>query len=557
MKKLIVNLVLIISIPFALFTACNEESVKKANDKDKAKEKPMDINSKVAAYAPFELKADISSLSDKQKKMLSILFEVAQIMDDIYWEQTYGNKELLFDSLLNNDAEKEFAAINYGPWERLNGNKSFVKNIGEKPKGAQFYPKDMTNEEFKNFGDVDKESQYTLLRRDENGKLKTVWYHEAYKEKIDKAVKLLKEAAKYAKSKDFKKYLLLRAEALATDDYFKSDMAWMDMKDNDIDFVVGPIENYEDKLFGYKTAHEAFILIKDKEWSKKLQRFASLMPQMQKELPVDAKYKAEKPGANSDLGAYQVVYYAGDCNAGSKTIAINLPNDPRVQLEKGSRRLQLKNAMQAKFDKILIPISNILIDEKQRKHVTFDAFFENTMFHETAHGLGIKETITGKGPVRQSLKEYSSTLEEGKADILGLFFVTKLHEMGEFKDKDLMDNYVTFLAGIFRSVRFGVSSSHGKANMLRFYYFKEAGAFTYDEKTKTYSVNFDKMKEAMTSLTNKILTIQGDGDYEAAKKWVETKGVIDENLKKDLARINEAGIPMDIVFKQGLQKLGL
>ncbi len=557
MKRISISISIIISITVLLFASCTNTNDKKDNKTQKTDTiKTVDLKKKVDAFAEFELNADISHLSDNQKKMLGIFFDIAKIMDNIFWKQTYGNKAELFEKLKTED-EKAFCRINYGPWERLNADKPFINGIKEKPKGVQFYPKDMTTNEFELFDDADKISQYTVIRRDENGKLKTVWYHDEYKNEITQVVKLLEEAAELAENENLKKYLLLRAKAFQTDDYFESDLAWMNIKDNDVDFVVGPIETYEDALYGYKASHEAFILIKDKEWSKKLKRFAALMPEMQKQLPVDDKYKKEEPGRGSDLGAYQVVYYAGDANSGGKTIAINLPNDERVHLEKGSRRLQLKNAMQAKFDKILIPIADLLIAKDQRKHITFDAFFENTMFHETAHGLGIKETINGKGKVRDALKEVASTLEEGKADILGLFFITKLHEMGEFKEKDLMNNYVTFMASIFRSIRFGASSAHGVANMLRFNYFKDRGAFTYNKDTKRYSINFDKMKEAMISLSEKILTIQGDGDYLAAKKWIEEKGMVDPLLQADLDRVNNSGIPMDIVFKQGKEILGL
>ncbi|NPA44713.1 MAG: Zn-dependent hydrolase [Chlorobi bacterium] len=539
-----------------IISSCNDENKENKQDGQNVENDSI-MNAKVNQYISFNLTTDISHLSDNQKKMLPLLFEAADICDDIYWQQTYGDKNELF-SMNIDDATKKFIEINYGPWERLNGNKPFVKGIGEKPAGANFYPKDMTKEEFEKLSDNNKTSLYTLIRRDDDGKLKSIWYHEAYKEQTDKLANLLKQAAELADDKGFKNYLNLRAEALLSDDYLESDMAWMDMKDNAIDFVVGPIENYEDALFGYKAAHEAFILIKDKEWSDKLKKYAAMLPDMQEALPVDKKYKKEVPGRNSDLGAYDVVYYAGDCNAGSKTIAINLPNDKRVHLAKGSRRLQLKNAMRAKFEKILVPISKVLIAEEQRKNIKFDAFFENTMFHETAHGLGIKYLVDdNKTEVGAALKELATTIEEGKADILGLFFVTKLYDEGEFPEKDLMDNYVTFMASIFRSVRFGVSSSHGKANMLRFYYFKEKGAFEKDAETGTYKVNMQKMREAMNSLTEKILVIQGDGNYDEAKKWIDANGKIGEELQKDLQRVNDAGIPVDIVFEQGLKELGL
>jgi hypothetical protein len=256
------------------------------------------------------------------------------------------------------------------------------------------------------------------------------------------------------------------------------------------------------------------------------------------------------------LNAYDAVYYAGDCNAGSKTIAINLPNDEVVQLEKGTRRLQLKNAMRAKFDKILLPISEVLIAEDQRKYITFDAFFSNTMFHEVAHGLGIKNTINGKGTVRSALQEHSSAIEEGKADILGLYMITQLHEKGELSG-DLNDYYTTFMAGIFRSVRFGASSAHGKANMVRFNFFKDYGAFQKDTETGTYSVNFDKMSLAMNALSEKLLTLQGDGDYEGVDEMLEQMAVIGPELESDLDKLSEADIPVDIIFDQGIEVLGL
>lgn len=321
-----------------------------------------------------------------------------------------------------------------------------------------------------------------------------------------------------AEDPGLKKYLELRSLAFLDDNYKASDLAWMEMKNNTLDIVIGPIENYEDQLFGYKSAHEAYVLIKDKKWSAKLARYATFLPELQKRLPVDSIYKSEIPGTDSDLNAYDVVYYAGDCNAGSKTIAINLPNDEEVQLEKGTRRLQLKNAMKAKFDHIMLPISEVLIDESQRKHVTFDAFFANTMFHEVAHGLGIKNTINNKGAVRTSLKELASALEEGKADILGLYMVLQLHKKGEI-DGDIQDYMTTFMAGIFRSVRFGASSAHGKANMIRFNFFKEKEAFTKTEKG-TYKVNFAKMETAMKELSELILTLQGNGDYRCFRQFI-------------------------------------
>jgi hypothetical protein len=509
---------------------------------------------KVEQFAGFTLTADVSALSDNEKEMLRLLFQVSDIMDGIFWQEAYGDPSTLLDTI-KDQSLKKFVLINYGPWERLNGNLSFIKSIGEKPAGANFYPADMTKAEFEAWENPEKSNQYTMVRRDESGKLQLIPYHQYFSDEVKKAAGLLKQASELSEDDGLKKYLSLRSEALLTDDYQLSDLAWMDMKTNRIDFVVGPIENYEDQLFGIRTAHEAYILIKDMEWSEKLNLYSALLPELQKNLPVSEDYKAESPGTSSDLAVYDVIYYAGDCNSGSKTIAINLPNDEEVQLQKGSRRLQLKNAMQAKFDKILVPIAGELITEEQQKHISFNAFFGNTMFHEVAHGLGIKNTISGKGTVREAMKEQYSTLEEGKADILGLFLVTRLNDMG-VTELDLMDNYTTFLAGIFRSIRFGSTSAHGKANLVRFNYFKEKEAFTRNTEGR-YSVNFEKMQEAVDQLSAEIIVIQGNGDYEAAQKMVEKYGVLSGELENDLNLINSKNIPVDIVFDQGPEKSGL
>ncbi|WP_299599545.1 Zn-dependent hydrolase [uncultured Microbulbifer sp.] len=507
-------------------------------------------------YAPVELNADLSSLSDNQRQMIGKLIDASKIMDQLFWLQSYGPAQELLSGI-DDSAARKFADINYGPWDRLNDNKPFIEGYGDKPLGAEFYPEDMTKQEFEAWNQPGKEGLYSLVRRDTDGKLKLLPYHEAYKAELEKASALLQEAAELAEDQDFAGYLKLRADALLDDQFRDSDMAWMDMKNNRIDVVIGPIENYEDQLFAYRTAYESYVLLKDMVWSEKLSKFAAFLPELQRGLPVDDTYKAETPGTDSDLNAYDVLYYAGHSNAGSKTIAINLPNDEEVQLKKGTRRLQLKNAMRAKFDQILVPISGVLIAEDQRKHITFDAFFGNTMFHEVAHGLGIKKTVTDGSNVRQALKETSSALEEGKADILGLYMITKLHEKGEIEEGELMDNYVTFLAGIFRSVRFGAASAHGKANMMRFNFFKQEGAFSRDEANGQYSVDFEKMQAAMTKLSNLILTIQGDGDYKKSKDLLDNMGVVGSELQADLDRLSEASIPVDVTFIQGKEVLGI
>lgn len=512
------------------------------------------VANRLPIYEKVKLTTNLELLTDTERKMLPLLIEAAKVMDELFWQQAYPQRDSLMQAV-QDEKTREFITINYGPWDRLNGDKPFVAGISPKPAGAGFYPAGMTKEELENSDVKDKLGQYSIIRRNAAGKLESVPYHVAYKEGLQKASDFLKQAAVLAEDQSLKKYLTLRAEALLTSDYAASDYAWMDMKSNGIDLIIGPIENYEDKLFSTRTSFEAYVLIKDKEWSKRLEKYVAMLPELQRGLPVDAKYKAETPGTESQLNAYDVVYYAGDCNAGSKTIAVNLPNDEEIQQKKGTRRSQLKNAMQAKFDKILVPISKELIDKDQQKYVKFDAFFSNVMFHEVAHGLGIKSTVNGKGYVRTALQEQGSWLEEGKADILGLYMVTSLLKKGELQG-DIKDYYTTFMAGLLRSVRFGAASAHGKANMQCFNSFKEKGAFERSA-DGTYKVNFEKFAAAMNDLSREILTLQGNGDKAGVEKLQKEKAVIGKELQADLNSLGEKGIPVDIVFEQGADVLGL
>ena len=532
-----------------LLGACKE--AKKASDRTTSPYQEL-----ADQYAEFPLTTDLSKLTEKEKQMLPLLIEAADQMEAIYWQTAYGDKEQLFEGITDSALIK-YLSINYGPWDRLDANRPFLETAGPKPLGANFYPQDMTKSEFEALQDPRKTDWYSIVRRDEKGALKVIPYHEAYPEQIRKAASLLKQAAQLAEDEGLRNYLTLRSEALLTDDYLKSDLAWMDMKDNTLDIVIGPIETYEDALFGYKASHSGQILVKDKDWSKKLSLYAQYLPKLQENLPVPAAYKKEKANANPDMNAYDVIYYAGDCNAGSKNIAINLPNDPRVHAAKGSRKLQLKNSMQAKFDKMVVPIARLVIDPEQQKHIRFDAFFENTMFHEVAHGLGVKYTLQGNQDVRGALKDNYTSIEEGKADILGLFCITKLAEWGVIQNKDLMDNYVTFIAGIFRSCRFGAASAHGKANMMQFAHFIESGAITRDTDKGYYTIDFEKMKKDIEIIAGEYITLEGDGDYDKASQLIATKGIVSPILQKDLDRIAQAGIPKDIYFQQGLQTLGL
>ena len=510
-------------------------------------ESPM--KAKVEEYAQVELKSDlVNNLNDKEKELVKIFFQVGEITDDLFWQQTFGDKSQL-DTITDSYA-KEFAMIHYGAWDRLDNNKPFLAGYGEKPAVCNYYPHDITAEEFDAFEDANKNSWYTVIRRNEDGSLKSVWYHEAYAEEIGRICALLEKAVTLAEDPGLENYLEKRIEAFKTDDYLESDLAWMDMKDSKIDFVTGPIESYDDKFQETKASYESFILLKDEARSKDLAKFVAMLPALQKELPCAPEYKTFVPGTSSDLNVYDAVYYAGDCNAGSKTIAINLPNDERVHALKGTRRLQLRNSMKAKFDKILMPIGQLIVTPEQQKYLNFDAFFWNVTFHEVAHGLGVKQTINTNESVDAVMGTEKTSWEEAKADILGLFMVTKLIEMGEITNITAEDAIATYIAGILRSVRFGAASSHGKANMMCFNYMEKAGAFSRDAKGQ-YVIDFGKAKEAMNGWAALILQTQGDGNVEFATKYRAENGLITPALQADLDKINGAGIPRDITFIQG------
>jgi hypothetical protein len=521
-----------------------------------------DADSLLAQYVTVRLDPDLRDLSPVDRAMIPLLIEAAEVMDQVYWREVAGPRDSVL-AMIDDPGLRRYAAINYGPWDRLAGNAPFIPGAPPMPPGANFYPIDLSTAQFDSIANASPDggaalrSPYTLVRWNGAGGLTAVPYHVAFKPMVERAAGKLREAAALADDAGLRHYLELRAAALLDDEYQASDLAWLDMKDNGIEVVIGPIETYDDQLFGYKAAHEAFVLVKDRDWSARLARYAALLPGLQRDLPVPAAYKREVPGSDSDLNAYDAVYYAGQSNAGSKTIAINLPNDEAVQLQKGTRRLQLKNAVRAKFERILLPIASVLIAEDQREFLTFDAFFENVMFHEVAHGLGIKRTLDGRGTVREALREQAGALEEGKADVLGLYMVTRLAEQGELGERDLRTNDVTFIASIFRSIRFGASSAHGRANVARFNFFGELGAFTRDSATGTYRVHFDRMRTATDSLSAVILRLQGDGDHQGVTAFMTRYGSIGTELQADLDRLASAGIPVDVVFEQGTAVLGL
>jgi hypothetical protein len=509
---------------------------------------------RLGRYITVKLDPDESKLTAKELQMLPLLIDAARAMDPIFWTESYGARDALM-SRISDPSARRLADINFGPWDRLDDNAPFVPGFGRKPDGANYYPSDMTKAEFETAvaaGGARADSLkglYTVVRRDAAGKLYAIPFHQIFAAQHQLAASKLRDAAALAEDPGLKNYLTLRAQALLTDDYQPSDFAWMHMKNNTLDIVVGPIETYEDALFGYKAAHEGVVLVKDRDWSARLQKYAALLPALQRGIPVAEEYKRETPGGASDLNAYDVVFVSGQANTGAKTIAINLPNDEEVQLKKGARRIQLKNAVRAKFDRILMPIAQELIVPDQLHNVTFDAFFGNVMFHEVSHGLGIKNTINGKGVVRTALKERYSALEEGKADILAMYMIRALNAQGQAASSNIEDNYVTLLASMFRSVRFGATDSHGRANVVAFNFLQKMGAFTREPSGK-YRVDMAKMNAAADSLAARIIRIQGNGDYEDAGRLNAEFGAIGLVLQGDLGRLGAKSIPVDIVYDQ-------
>ncbi|BAX78979.1 Zn-dependent hydrolase [Labilibaculum antarcticum] len=540
-RKTIFLFGLIISIAFTFSCQPN----KKTEEKEKY---DSVMQRKLTNYAKVRLSADLSNLTPNQIKLFSQLIRVSNAIDEIYWLQAYGDKNQLLNEITDPDM-REYAMINYGPWDRLDGFTPFTDDFPPRPLGIGFFPSDINQEEFFALKNDNKYSAFTILTRAENGLLKVLPYHVAYINQINDAVSALKSASLLCETEEFKDYLLQRAEDLLSDNFEKSDHLWMQLKNNPLDFIAGPISNTEDHLIWTKYSYGAFILLRNKEWTKDVEKYSLLIPYLQKSLPVADEYKTETLSKGTHIAIYDVLYNSGYCNAGNKLIGLNLPigssNTSYTQ------KLHFKNVMQAKFDQILQPITNLVIDEKQRKHVLFKSFFLNTIFYEISDGLGISQTINGKESVKEALKQHYNVINELKNDVLRMFFIGKIHDMHEIHDIQLMDNYVTYMADVFRSIRFGVKDSQGVANMIRFYYFEENGAFKYNTKSGTYEVNVYKMRKAIESLSKLVLEIQGNGDYEAADRLINEKGFIRNGLLHDLYRIQRAKVPKDLIYDQG------
>lgn len=501
----------------------------------------MNIQDRLSQVAFFQMTPDLSPFSDGERRLLTLLFDAAQAMDDAFWIQNYGDREALLASTSDPDARR-YLRLSYGPWDRLRGNEPFLTGVGPKPPGANFYPPDVTREEFEARAahDPHLKSPYTMVRRDDRGDLIAIPYHRFFQNLARRAAEKLQRAADLAEEPGLRTYLNLRARALLSDDYRASDIAWVEMKTNTLDILIGPME-VADRLFGIKTAYAASILIKDWAWHERLVQFTDLLPRFQQGLPVPDIYKQEQPGLEGDLNVYEVLLYAGYDRMGPP-LGIAWPNDEEVQTLKGTRSLLLRNTMQAHFEQIILPLADMLIAAEQRPYVTFEAYFTSIMLHELAHGLGIRKTINGKGMIREALGEQMHPLEEAKADLLSLLMMARLHEWGFISASQLRDGAITALARL-------LYQSDGVHAVARLNAGKKAGAYARDASTGKYRVHLDRLQPAVEALAATILRMQGDGDYEDARRFFEQVGQPDEALQHDFKRMDAAELPIALAVE--------
>lgn len=508
-------------------------------------QKKTSMETALDRYAVVKIDApDLSDISDKGRAVLNLYKFAAREADKIYWAQVFGDKADM--DHIEDDATREYAMVNYGPWDRRNG-KAFIDGYGKMPAGAKFYPEDMTDEEFNALEDSLKTNPYTLIRRDSTGKLNVVWYHDAYAENIETIANCLKSAAEITIKPSVSKYLNAKADALLNDDYRDAERAWLEMTDSKMDLVLGPDEVTDDHLYGIKKSFEAFVLLKDEEKTEQLHKYVEKLPELQASLPCKNEYKSFQPGKESTISACNAVYYAGAANVGTKLIAINLPFDEQVQQEKGSRTILMDNIIKEKFYKIVSPSAGVLLDKDDP--IDEEAFFWNVAFREVAHGLGVKETVNGKGTVTAALGSEAAQIEEIKGNILGVYFATKLadeHVLSTLSDKKY--SIAAFVVGLIRSSRFGEADNIGRGNIICYNYLKEKGAFAHLEDC-TYSIDYATAEKAIAEFAGKILEIQATGDQAEAKKLISTYGSIDDDLEADFTELRKAKIPIDIRFE--------
>ena len=505
------------------------------------------IQKKADEYALVKVGTpDLSGITDNGKEVLNLYKFAADQADSIYWQQFFGDRAAI-DALPDADL-KAYAAINYGPWDRLTG-VPFIEGYGTMPLGANFYPADMTADEFVRFEDPSKNSPYTLIRRGADGKLVSVPYHEAFAAQIDKICNCLQAAADITIKPSVRAYLLKKCDALRSDDYYESENAWLDMTDSKMDLVIGPSEVNDDRFFGLKASYDAYVLLKDLERTAVLNQFGPMLPTLQKMLPCADAYKAFVPGTESDVFACDAIYMAGHANAGIKLMAINLPNDPRVQEEKGTRTILLRNIMMEKFNRVVSPVGHIAINVEQTGHLDAEAFYWNIAFREIAHGLGVKETVNGKGTVAEALGGKALTWEDAKANVVGLYLVCKLLDEHKLPGLTLKEDAITtFVANLIRSERFGVTEQLGRAYVMIFNYLYENGAFTRADNGR-YTIDFDKTLSLVADLAGIILKTQAEGDYAFAEQFESRYCKESETFRADLTNMRLENIPVDLKFE--------
>ena len=546
-KKAIVSLTLTMGLLATSLTAQNRTS---AGDPELAK--------KIARFAPTTLTADVSKLTPKDRQALDKIIAAAKLLDPLFLRQVWGGnaaleKKLMADKTPAGRERLHYFYINDGPWSRLDNNEPFIDGVPkEKPPQANYYPDDMTKDEFnawvQTLSDTDKQKAtgfFCLIRRGADRKLTVVPYSEAYREFLEPAARLLREAASLTTNETLRNFLNKRADAFGSDNYYESDVAWMDL-DSPIDVTFGPYETYEDELFSYKAAFEAYITIRDDAETAKLAKFSGHLQELENNLPIDPRYRNPKLGAASPIRVVNEVFGGGEGNSGVQTAAFNLPNDERVVKEKGSKRVMLKNVQDAKFDKTLIPISRVVLDPSDQSALSFDSFFTHIVCHELMHGLG-PHSITVNGQettVRKQLKELYSAIEEAKADMTGLWALQYMIDHGII-DKDMERTlYTTYLASMFRSVRFGITEAHGRGVAMQFNYLTDEGAIRFDEAKGTFSVDRAKIKDGVRKLTHDLLTLEAEGSYETAKSMLDKYAVIRPAMQQALDKLKD--VPVDI-----------
>jgi hypothetical protein len=521
-----------------------------------------ELAKKISRFAPTTLTANTARLSPGDRKALSKIIEAARLLDPLFLRQVWSGNDELHKKL---EADKSavgrqrlhYFLINDGPWSRLDENEPFIEGVPrQKPPHANFYPDNITKDEFNSWlaglSDSEKEKAtgyFYAIRRDAAGKLMSVPYNEEYREFLEPAAKLLRKAAALTTNQTLKDFMSKRADAFSSNDYYASDVAWMDLK-GPIDVTIGPYETYEDELFGYKAAFEAYITLTDAAESAKLQKFSQHLQELENNLPMEARYRNPKLGAASPMRVVNEVFASGEGNNGVQTAAFNLPNDERVVKEKGSARIMLKNVQDAKFNKVLIPITRVVLTTAQQRAVAFDSFFTHILMHELMHGLGPHNiSVDGNATtVRLQLKELYSSIEEAKADVTGLWALQYLIDKGVIGKQMQRTLYTTYLASMFRSVRFGLTESHARGVAMQFNYFTDEGAVKFDAKTGKFSADDAKMKEAVRKLTHDLLTIEAEGSYDKAKAILDKYSLIRPEMKGALDRLIEVPVDIEPIF---------